>query len=460
MKIKFLPIIPPMILSIGVILRVAGTGASAIWYDESNMIYRAGIPFLSLWTEKSENSGDLLLEILLRPIMAINHSIWLLRLPSIVAGLISLWLVWKLMQRLDFSLRQQITTCLIVAFLPGLIWLSQDARTYGLLACIFLAALWFALESGWLGLLAVCGLSIYVHNIGPVMAVTALIIAAWLYPWKIRRILLVALFSAIAWIPAIVHILQSWIVQQPWQPQLTFSWLLYSTIRAIWPMNYKEWFFLVAGLILLRTAIFLFSRNRSHGRIVPLLAWTLPVGGLIIFSLITCNNVVLYRTIMPTLIPFSLWLGWEMGRQKLVHSLAWSVMLIGGLMLWHPSDRGGHLDLVADQIRSQWRLGDTLVYTTGTVGQPFDYYLADLPHTWDDTVQHPFLYLTPIPRISVDPPTGFPLRSWVVIPRDGLVTPKEQAVLDDRVKHLHPVFTVAYMQAATIDVFLVEEQPK
>ena len=95
--------LPALLLIIGAVLRVARTGAAAIWFDESNTLYRASIPFHTLFTETSENSGDLLLEIILRPLLALSHSVWMLRLPSMLAGLASLWLVWKLMERLDFT---------------------------------------------------------------------------------------------------------------------------------------------------------------------------------------------------------------------------------------------------------------------------------------------------------------------------------------------------------------------
>jgi hypothetical protein len=458
---RYLPKLPALLLILGAVLRLAGTGAAAIWFDESNMVYRAGIPILKLWADPSDNSVDLLLEIILRPLMAISHSVWLLRLPSMVAGLISLWLIWKLMQRLNFNPRQQIITVAIAAFLPGLLWIAQDARAYGLLSCLFLAAIWFALESQWLGLLAICGLTVYAHTTGPIYAVAALFIAAYLYPWKIRRILLVGLGVALAWIPAVVHIFSHWIIRQPWQPHLVFPWLVHSTIWAFWPEFYGGWFFLVALVILNLSGLFLLSVVKAHGRIIPLLAWLLPVTELIAFSLITQNNMVLYRTLMPMLFPFALWLGWELGRKRIA-SIAmlciWTGMLAAGLMLWHPADRGGHLDQVADQIRSQWRTGDTLVYTTGTVGMPFDYYLGDLPHTWDDTVQHPFLADPGNPHVSIVSPTGTSIRSWVIIPKDRLITPLEQSALDDLIHHQAPVFTIKYVQAAQINVYLVEDK--
>jgi hypothetical protein len=457
---RYLPKLPALILILGAILRIAGTGSAAIWNDEVFMINRTQIPFLNLFQNVNGGSGNLILDILLRPLMAISHSVWLLRLPSMVAGLVSLWLIWKLMRRLDFTLSQQICASSLAAFLPGLLWIAQDARSYGLLSCLFLAALWFALDRNWLGLLAICGLTIYVHNIGPVFAAAALFIALYLYPWKVRRILLVSLGSVLAWIPAIIDMLNTWIIQQPWQPHLTLPWLLSSTTTAIWPELHNTIFELATLITLALTFyLLLISRVNTHGRIIPLLACLIPYLGLIIFSLITQNNMVLYRTLMPGLFPMALWLGWELGNWRwinIVPAIAWTGMLIAGLMLWHSSARGGHLDQVANEIRSQWRTGDVLVYTTATVGTPFDYYLSDLPHTWTDIVHEPFLEVPSMHHTDLNSPTGVPGRSWVIIPKDGLISPEENIALDDLVHHQDPVYTINSPQAAQINVYLVE----
>lgn len=455
---RLLPKLPVILLVLGAVLRVVGIGAAAIWFDEALMLYRAGIPFLTLFLELSEKSGNLLLEIILRPLMAISNSVLMLRIPSMIAGLVSLWLVWKLMQRLDFTLRQQITASAIVAVLPGLLWIAQDARSYGLLSCLFLAALWFALESQWLGLLAVCGLMIYTQSTGAVYAVAALVIALYLYPWKAKRILLVGLLTVFAWLPAIWRIHGTGTIRNIWNPQLT---LPINALQAIWP-GLWGWFVLPACIILGLSLLFLFFGTKARGRFVLLHAWALPCLGMVLYYLVTKENIIMYRTLMPILFPFSLWLGWELGRNRLtsnVLSAGWAFILLAGLVIWNPADRGGHLDQVADEIRSQWRTGDTLVYTTVTVGLPFGYYLGDLPHTWNDIIHEPDVLASPsIIRTYQATPTGGAARAWVIIPNEPtLITPAENIELDLLVHHQKPIYTVNYMQSAQLNVYLVEE---
>jgi hypothetical protein len=455
--------IPAFILILGAILRIAGTGASAIWYDESTLIYQSSVPIMSLWNDVTDHAGHLLLELIMRPLMVLSHSLWILRLPSMLAGLVSLWLVWKLMRRLGFTLPQQIAAASFAAFLPGLLWIAQDARSYGLLSCLFLAALWFAIEGRWLGLLATCGLMIYTHSTGPAFAVAALLIWLYLHPVEVRyRFPLISGIVICAWLPAIIHISQTWVLQQPWQPTLTFGWFLYCSFLSLWPIVQNGIFELIAMLVLAFTLVWLLIHvfKQEFGDIVPLGAWTLPLFGLVAVSLLTHNNFVLYRTLMPVLFPFSLWLGWNLGRRKVASyflAAMWIPMLIAGLVFWHPADRGAGLDKVAAQIRSEWRPGDALIYTSITVGLPFDYYLGDLPHAWDTTLKSPLV--APDSIHHTDTAKFSPTRLWVLIYDDkSQMTADEQSRLEALVHHQQPVYTVTYIQAAQNDIYLVEAQ--
>lgn len=465
---KYLPNLPAFILAIGAILRIAETGASAIWFDETATLYRSTLPFFSLWVSRVDASGAILLDLILRPLLALSHSLWILRLPSLLASLVSLWLVWKLIQKLNFTRLQQVVSCTFISFLPGLLWISLDARSYSLLACLFLAALWFALDGRWLGLMALCGLSVYVHNVGPVFAVVALLIAWYLRPEQVRFVLVTALGAALAWIPAVIHMLMTWGVQQPWQPIVTFNWIYYSSMLVLWPVRWNVVIIFCAFFVLGFTVLYvgmvlllhIYKRQNSN-RLIPIAAWILPLVGLTLASLLTRNNFITYRTLAPALYPFALWLGYELGIQRwytVLFTAAWILMLILGLYLWNPVDHGGGLDRVASQIRSAWRDGDVLVYTTATVALPFDYYLGDLPHVWDNTVQSAFLAAAIDHQDSVVAPVKHSTRRWIVIPREGLITPAEQLTLAEMVQNQQPRWTVNYVQAAPIDVFLVKAE--
>jgi hypothetical protein len=455
--------LPCLILLFGAVLRIATLGSAALWYDEAVTLYRTGLPLLQLFSNKSEGSGDLFLELLLRPAMAIDaHSLWLLRLPALLAGLISLWLVWLLMQRLQFNWQQQCLAAVFAAFLPGLIWLGQDARAYGLLACLLLAALWFALESRWLGLGACCGLMIYCHSTGPAFALGVLVIAYYLYPWKVRSLLISAACIGLAWLPAAYRILQDGgSLSYAWGNTSTLELWIVSGFAAAWTKIPTIPFF-IGCAVLAMTLCLLLTKIKGDGRIVSLLAWSIPLVGMMLFSLY--RNVIIYRTLMPLLFPFVLWLAWELGATQDPHWLrfplvwAWIAFLIAGMLCYHPAERGGGLDQVAAQIRSQWRTGDQLVYATITVGLPFEYYLGDLPQDWLHIVHNPLLVIPAIPH-SVKPCPDSCRRFWVVIPDEQyLISPAEWASLSPYIRG-QPVYSVKLMQASTINVYLVDINP-
>jgi len=459
--------IPILILTLGALLRAATLGSAAICLDEALTLWRTGLPFWQLYTSRTDNSGPLLLDVLLRPLMAFGDSLWLLRLPSLLASFGCLWLAWKLMQTLNFSPRQQIIASLFCALTPGLLWIGQDARVYSLLSMIILAGIWFAVNNRPLGMAACMGLTIYCHHSGPVFAAGILCIGLYMYPAQARRMLLAGGIAALAWIPAAVHMYQlSFLVfggvPQPWKADLTSKWLVVSAIEAFEVTRNQGYVAIGLFVGILSMGLLYHKGWKCSPRNVLLLALFAPTIGLIMFSVLA-TNIVMYRTFTPILWPFALWLGWEFGQAhpgwyRVSVAVLWAGMLIGGLALWHPADRGGHLDQAAAYIRSQWRTGDLVIYETKTAANPFLYYIPDLAHyTWphiaSNLLGEPGLYL---------PDTGAPetaSRLWLVVVEDALITDAEQARFDATFPYSgEPLWRVLYMQAAPIDIYLLEAQ--
>jgi hypothetical protein len=464
---KLLSYLPPFLLAIGAIVRIAGTGASAIWFDEAVSLQRTSIPFMTLYSDGSEYSGCLLLDLLLRPLAAIGHSLWLLRLPSLLAGLGCLWMVWKLMQSFKLTIVQQIAVSALVAFLPGPIWMSQDARIYSILSLLFLGAIWCAMEGKHLGLVALCGLLPYAHNIGPVYAATVFVIALAIYPWKIRTLLRLAAWTSVAWIPALAHLLQ--VAQTPfWTGPLTLGSGLWSWLTALWAGTLGNGLGLILALALLAVTIPLgFPKIKSPFRKISGIAWTLPIAALLLASVVW-QNIFTYRVLMPLAYPFALWLGWELGLsvpterfRRPALAAFWGLMLVVGLVGWHPSARGADLDRSAAAIRSAWRSGDVLYYATDTVRLPFEYYIGDLDGYLGDIVTDPFLVLpgsehTAAPFSTLIGPIGYQ-RVWLVIPDEPLFNPTARVQLNLLIGDRQPVLHLHYLQAAPINVYLIGE---
>lgn len=462
---KYLPHLPALLLSIGGLLRIVTVGAAAIWFDECITMIRTRLPFLQLFSDTRtwENSGDLFLDVIERPLMAIGQNVILLRLPSLLAGLISLWLVWKIMQRLGFTPLQQVITSALVAFLPGLLWIGQDARSYSIVGMFFLAGLWFTLEAGWLGMLACCGLLYYCHYTAAALAAALLAISLLLRPYAWRRTVLIGAVVVASWLPGIYRMLSHWIIQQPWEPTVTIKSFLMGLTMATWThqISNSAMVFAFMGVGFL-TLFFLVDRRMimPFSRSVPMLAWGVPMGLQICFSLVTHNNFVMYRTLQPLLWGAMLWLGWELGRPgwfRRTLLVGWTFLLAAGLITWHPSQRGAGVDKVAAQIRAQWRAGDELVYTTGTVLLPFDYYLHDLPSEYLENGNQWVNLAFPSNLLPPRPLEGPVLRRWVIVPQEPLLSDAEEQAIRDYVGDHEPVISIIPLQVAPMDVYLLEE---
>lgn len=463
---RYLPYLPALILTLGAILRVVTIGSSAIWFDEAVSLYRSTIPFMTLFSNGADQSGSLVLDLLLRLTTYFNHhSIILLRLPSLIAGLISLWLVWILMKKLHFTLEQQIATSLLVAFLPGLLWLGQDARPYGITACIILAALYFALDGAWLGLVACCGLTMYSHATAGLFAIGIFFIP-YIYSYERRVAILSGIAIAISWVPAAVRIFfhgdfES-IALQPWAAHLTGNWFVQSGLIALWAPDFGNVYFLIAAFILLAFTLPLILSNKKNIVGVTLaLSWLLPLIIITIASL-AWENVINYRTLMPLLFPFCLWLGWKLMERpvffpKFLLGGSWAILLIVSLIIWRPAERGAYLDKVTAEVRSQFQPGDLLVYSTDTSIMATNFYLGDLPHYQWNVSSNTMLNGVLLSNTG-DP--SMARRIWLFTPTDILLTDQEETRIHSIIPtRQEPIYKLIYLQTPNIEIYLLDPVP-
>lgn len=457
--------LPALFLVSGAVLRIAGTGAAAIWTDEAVTLYRSRLPFLLLWQNHAEQSGDILMEALVRWQTMFSTSVWALRLPSLLAGLACLWLVWLLMQRLDFNPTQQTITAVLVAFAPGLIWDAQNARPYSLLAFFFLLALYFLLESRWLAFGLSLSLMCYTHNIAPAFVLAAGIIAWLLYPTRFRLLATTSCIVFLSYIPQFLLIFQNqqWISMQIAPlPAFSLNWFVMSLIQAFWATTITDALtVLLALLVLLLTLGLVFTRLRARGRWVPALAAAIPFTVIFLASALF-TNIFVYRAIIPMFLPFFLWLGWELGLKgwklsyRSVLAGLWIWLVVTGFALFHPADRGGYLDHVAAEIRDHWQPGDMLVITTVT-GLPFDYYLQDLPMEYLPISDNFFLQPPGLDLIIDRQPATVATRLWVIVPDDVLLDADAHARAEELTLGAPPIYRVTYMQTSPLEVYLINK---
>ena len=193
----------PWFLAAALIVRLIGINSASIWFDEAISRYRASVPLADYFAYFSAYTGTNLWELILRPFAF--GPVWLLRIPPLLTAILGLWLAWRVMDQLAFQPAQRITAAIPLILLPGLIWQAQDSRYYAAIGAVYLAALWFALERRWLGLLACMGLLQYLHPIGPTYSLGALVVA-WICGIGIVRGLWIGGLAFLSWLPRLYQI--------------------------------------------------------------------------------------------------------------------------------------------------------------------------------------------------------------------------------------------------------------
>lgn len=131
-------------VAIGALLRLRGLGAAGLWTDE----------LVSWWAASSRSIGDLLSrcsECMATPpgafvlqhvsVAAFGKSEWALRLPSALAGVAAIVVLFLAGRRL-FGAEAGAVAALLLAIHPAHLWFSTDARPYALAVLLGACSVW------------------------------------------------------------------------------------------------------------------------------------------------------------------------------------------------------------------------------------------------------------------------------------------------------------------------------
>lgn len=131
------------LLAVGLTLAAAGIrlfnlDGQALWLDECTSYLNAGLPAVSIW-----NMGDglpPLYELLLHVLRGFGlDSDWWLRLPSALAGAMTVGLVYLIGRRIG-DRSTGVVAAALLAVNPLAVWYAQEARAYSLLTCCAVGA--------------------------------------------------------------------------------------------------------------------------------------------------------------------------------------------------------------------------------------------------------------------------------------------------------------------------------
>ncbi len=342
-------------LLVSLLFRLIGFNTSAIWYDESISLFR-----VQHWIPS--NLWEMILTLFT------NGGLWVFRLPALICSLIALWFAWKIMDHFSFTRYQRIISCLLLCVLPGLVWISHDARCYSAYAALYMAAIYFGLkDKPQIMIVSLIGLCL-IHPTGVIYAISAIMLS--LFTIRIKYIV-IAYISLLAVIPGALFAVNFYSQSSNpfWLQKID---LINSLGLAAFSNTVPA---IIGGLVML--IIILWSAFNKDSLILSL-SVLVPIIGLLMASIIYMP-VLFYRTITPLLIPICLLIGYgphiSNDKRRLIPAALFSFVLLVSLANWDPSTHGGHVDDLADLIDYSWQDGDQIVYATGTLALPFDYYM-------------------------------------------------------------------------------------
>lgn len=155
-------------------LRVSTLARQSLWRDEVDAIYMALRPLeqtLSMFTAMAQNGPLYFLS--LRPWLQIaGSSEFALRLPSALAGVAALPLLWQVARRLTRGAPRSVAgfAAVLLAINPYVLWYSQEGKMYTMIMLLALAAMWAwvrGVEDGgarpWIAYTLCMTLAMYFH---------------------------------------------------------------------------------------------------------------------------------------------------------------------------------------------------------------------------------------------------------------------------------------------------------
>lgn len=132
---------PCCIALLALVLRLHGLGDKPFWLDEIASLRRSTLPLPDIIGESLRSNHYPAYFLLLWAVAKFGTSQFLLRLPSAIFGALGAGLVCAIGQEADGS-RTGIAAGLLLALSPFAVQLGQEARSYTLVACLILVAMW------------------------------------------------------------------------------------------------------------------------------------------------------------------------------------------------------------------------------------------------------------------------------------------------------------------------------
>lgn len=367
-----------------------------LWYDEAFSAWLAQLPLRRIL---AATAGDvhppgyyLLLGAVYR---LLGGSEIALRLPSLIAGLLLIYVVARIGLTLGLSPKAVWLAAGITALSPFQIHYSQEVRNYALLSlAVALLAMGLIESRWWLAIIASLG-AMYLHNIAPLF-VFAIWTAGLIYRPQLKSFLTSGLAVLVVYLPGLV-----WLVHQArpvgndyWIPALSSPGRLLATFDDILffipnnPFGVSTALVTSIGLILIGVTIW---QSVTHRAVTPellfvILATVLPTALIVIASLVW-QPVLVSRVMAPVAPFYYLLLAWSVTqtRRRLVTWLSLTVpillFLVAAILTGQVGRRPVDPDLYS--FYGHYQPGDGLYHANVGSYVIWHYYRPDVPqYVW------------------------------------------------------------------------------
>lgn len=496
------------LIAAGAALRLAGLSTSPYWYDEAYSLHMTRLQLLEMVRATAQDFNPPLWELIVWPfVRVLGESEIALRLPSLLAGILSLYVTWLLADRLIESRPGRYAAVGLAALLPVGLWTAQDGRVYAVYTLLYLSGLLFALDRRWLGFAACVGLLCYCHNTGPMYAaglvITALLSGDKEYPaWPTgcHHHLTAGIAGGLAFLPW----LPAYLVSRSgdfWLGGLTGSDMQYSTVQAFFVGTITNPALVALAVIALTVSMVLaviFSAGPvvagtvapatvrigsltaawlhlpvlaevddrpkvDNKTIVLMAAVVMPLGIMLAVSL-AWKNILFYRPLVPLVIPVCLWFAAVLTPRRITMTTwilpcTWIILVVAGMVGWSPELRGGDLRAHAEQINRSYQPGDVVYHATGTTYLPFTLYLEPgipvylLDEVQNDGLLRPVLQKTfDVSRAALEDIDHD--RAWLIWSRDPVMSDMAVKRMTEYTNGGQLLGRVSAWQVAPIDIYL------
>jgi 4-amino-4-deoxy-L-arabinose transferase-like glycosyltransferase len=273
-----------LILLLAFALRLVRLEEREMWYDEA---------FAVLYAEKDMEAiiygtvtavegaaadiHPLLYYFFLHHWMSLGQSPFVVRFPSVIFGLLTICLVFRLGQEL-FSTRAGLIAAALTAVSPFHIWYSQEARMYSLLCLATLLSIYFFVRGWkqerwvyWLAFSIFTALSLYAHNLAFLVLLTLDLFVVLQRRWRLLGPLLLSHIAiALLFLPWLLLVPGQFakLRQAYWIPEPGAAELVRTLIVFTFNLPVPDWL-LTLALFFSLLILFLTLYRTFRPRVVP-----------------------------------------------------------------------------------------------------------------------------------------------------------------------------------------------